>query len=101
MYLPYGQICKNMQQQLVPLYGSNWEVGNHNLDFEVGHSKIREFEDILRSFSDMKDSLKFSLEQQWKAEQMQREQIAAVAHDLKNTIDDHQGQCGFNQRNRA
>ena len=81
-----ARFAKNMQQQLVPLYEATAEVGNHSLDFEVGHSKIREFEDILRSFSDMKDSLKFSLEQQWKAEQMQREQIAAVAHDLKTPL---------------
>ena len=81
-----ARFAKNMQQQLVPLYEATAEVGNHNLDFEVGHSKIREFEDILRSFSDMKNSLKFSLEQQWKAEQMQREQIAAVAHDLKTPL---------------
>lgn len=86
-----ARFAKNMRQQLVPLYEATSEVGNHNLDFEVGHSKIREFEDILRSFSDMKDSLKFSLEQQWKAEQMQREQIAALAHDLKTPLTIIQG----------
>ena len=40
-------------------------VAKQNLDFEVGHSNIKEFEDVLLSFSRMKESLKASLEQQW------------------------------------
>ena len=39
----------------------------------------------------MKESLKASLEQQWKAEQMQKEQIAALAHDLKTPLTVIQG----------
>ena len=42
---------------------------------------IKEFEDVLISFSHMKESLKASLEQQWKSEQMQKEQIAALARN--------------------
>ena len=61
------------------------------MDFEIGHSKIKEFEDIMVSFSDMKDNLKISLERQWKAEQVQKEQIAALAHDLKTPLTVIQG----------
>ena len=57
----------------------------------MGHSKIREFEDALCSFSNMKDNLKISLEKQWHAEQLQREQIAALAHDLKTPLTVIQG----------
>ena len=39
----------------------------------------------------MKDSLKRSLEQQWKAERAQKEQIAALAHDLKTPLTIMQG----------
>ena len=39
----------------------------------------------------MKESLKASLEQQWKAEQTQKEQIAALAHDLKTPLTVIQG----------
>ena len=46
---------------------------------------------VLISFSRMKESLKASLEQQWKAEQMQKEQIAALAHDLKTPLTVIQG----------
>ncbi len=39
----------------------------------------------------MKDHLKISLERQWKTEQTQKEQIAALAHDLKTPLTVIQG----------
>ena len=39
----------------------------------------------------MKENLKSSLEKQWSAEQLQREQIAALAHDLKTPLTVIQG----------
>lgn len=86
-----ARFAKNMRMQLSPLFEATEQVAGQNLDFEVGHSKIKEFEDVLRSFSDMKDNLKSSLEKQWKAEQQQREQIAALAHDLKTPLTVIQG----------
>lgn len=85
------RFAKKLQLQLVPLFEATSEVAKQNLDFEVGHSNIKEFEDVLISFSHMKESLKASLEQQWKAEQMQKEQIAALAHDLKTPLTVIQG----------
>lgn len=86
-----ARFAKNLRLQLVPLFEATSEISKQNLDFDVGHSKIKEFEDVLLSFCNMKDSLKTSLEQQWKAEQMQREQIAALAHDLKTPLTVIQG----------
>lgn len=86
-----ARFAKNMRLQLAPLFDATSEVAKQNLDFEVGHSKIKEFEDVLLSFSNMKNSLKYSLEKQWKAEQVQREQIAALAHDLKTPLTIIQG----------
>ena len=85
------KFAKKLRLQLVPLFEATSEVAKQNLDFEVGHSNIKEFEDVLISFSHMKESLKDSLEQQWKAEQMQKEQIAALAHDLKTPLTVIQG----------
>ena len=85
------RFAKKLRLQLVPLFEATSEVTKQNLDFEVGHSNIKEFEDVLISFSHMKESLKASLEQQWKAEQMQKEQIAALAHDLKTPLTVIQG----------
>lgn len=86
-----ARFAKNLRTQLTPLFEATSEVAQQNLDFEIGHSKIKEFEDVLVSFSDMKDNLKTSLEQQWKTEQMQKEQIAALAHDLKTPLTIIQG----------
>ena len=86
-----AKFAKNLRLQLSPLFQATTQVAQQNLDFEVGRSKIKEFDDVLQSFSDMKDNLKSSLEQQWKAEQLQREQIAALAHDLKTPLTVIQG----------
>lgn len=83
--------ARKLRLQLVPLFEATSEVAKQNLDFEVGHSNIKEFEDVLISFSHMKENLKASLEQQWKAGQMQKEQIAALAHDLKTPLTVIQG----------
>ena len=85
------RFAKKLRLQLEPLFEATSEVAKQNLDFEIGHSTIKEFEDVLVSFSCMKESLKTSLEQQWKAEQMQKEQIAALAHDLKTPLTVIQG----------
>ena len=86
-----AQFAKYMRTQLFPLFEATEKVAEQNLDFEVGHSKIKEFEDVLCSFSDMKNNLKSSLEKQWSAEQLQKEQIAALAHDLKTPLTVIQG----------
>lgn len=85
------RFVRNLRLQLTPLFEATSEVAKQNLDFEVGHSKIKEFEEVLVSFNHMKDSLRISLEQHWKAEQMQREQMAALAHDLKTPLTVIQG----------
>ena len=86
-----AKFAKNMRTQLSPLFEATRQVAEQNLGFEVGHSKIKEFEDVLCSFANMKDNLKISLERQWKTEQTQKEQIAALAHDLKTPLTVIQG----------
>ncbi len=52
----------------------------------------------LHLFPDMKDNLKISLERQWKTEQTQKEQIAALAHDLKTPLTVIQGNADYSQK---
>lgn len=85
------RFAKNLRLQLLPFFEATSQIAEQNLDFEVGHSKIKEFEHALVSFSNMKEKLKYALEQQWKTEQLQREQIAALAHDLKTPLTVIQG----------
>lgn len=82
---------RKLKIQLSPLIMATEQIQKQNLDFEVESSEISEYNAVLNSISEMKDSLKLSLEQQWKAEQSQREQIAALAHDLKTPLTVIQG----------
>lgn len=85
------KFAKNLRSQLTPLFEATVQIAEQNLDFEVGHSTIKEFEDVLISFADMKENLKCSLQKQWNAEQQQKQQIAALAHDLKTPLTIIQG----------
>lgn len=78
--------AKKVKRQILPLHEAAQQIGNQNLDFDIGHSHIRELNDVLHSFGKMKEELKSSLEKQWKEEQERREQIAALAHDLKTPL---------------
>ena len=78
--------ARKVKRQILPLHKATQQIGNQNLDFDIGHSHIRELNDVLLSFGEMKEELKGSLEKQWKEEQEQREQIAALAHDLKTPL---------------
>lgn len=78
--------AKKITRQIDPLQEAAGQISNQNLDFDVGHSYIKELDTVLLSLKDMKEELKKSLEKQWKEEQEQREQIAALAHDLKTPL---------------
>lgn len=45
-----ARFAKNLRTQLTPLFEATAEVSKQNLDFEVGHANIKEFEDVLASF---------------------------------------------------
>lgn len=83
--------AKMLSKELSPIFKATKEIENQNLDFKMEHSKIKEFENVLLSLDDMRNSLKTSLEKQWRAEENQREQIASLAHDLKTPLTVMQG----------
>lgn len=78
--------AKNLKAHLIPLMQATKKIKEQDLNFYIGTSKIKEFNDILLSISDMKDELKESLEKQWNLEQAKREQISALAHDIKTPL---------------
>lgn len=83
--------ARELRKELTPILEATKEIENHNLDFAIRHSRILEFENVVSSFDSMRNSLKESLEQQWRSEQAQREQIASLAHDLKTPLTVMQG----------
>ena len=84
--------ARELRKELTPILEATKEIENHNLDFAIRHSRILEFENVVSSFDSMRNSLKESLEQQWRSEQAQREQIASLAHDLKTPLTIMQGE---------
>lgn len=83
--------AKKLRKELTPILEATKEIENQNLDFTIRHSKILEFENVISSFDSMRNSLKESLEKQWRSEKLQKEQIASLAHDLKNPLTVVQG----------
>ena len=59
---------------------------NQDLDFEVKNSDVKEFNEVLISISNMKIALKESLMMQWHMEKEKKNQICALAHDIKTPI---------------
>lgn len=75
-----------LSRKMAPLADAARRIEERDLDFEVGTSGVREIDDVLGAMDEMRASLKDSLEAQWRSEQAQREQIAALAHDLKTPL---------------
>lgn len=78
--------AKNLNKHLRPLLEATEKIKQQDLDFDIKYSGIKEFNDVLLSISDMKIELKKSLKQQWNLEGAKKEQISALAHDLKTPL---------------
>ena len=78
--------AKSLNRRLGVLLSATNNIKDKNLDFIVTYSEIKEFDDVIFSLSEMKSELKRSLEQQWNLEQTKKEQISALAHDLKTPL---------------
>lgn len=73
-------------RKMQPLVDAASSIGRQELDFTVGTSNVRQINDILGAMENMRASLAASLEAQWRAEEAQRTQVAALAHDLKTPL---------------
>ncbi|BAK45296.1 cell wall metabolism sensor histidine kinase WalK [Eggerthella sp. YY7918] len=73
-------------RKMRPLTEAAQRIEGHDLDFSVERSGVREIDDVLGAMDEMRASLKESLETQWRSEQERREQVAALAHDLKTPL---------------
>ena len=75
-----------IRRKMEPLLDATAHIERQELDFTVDASNVRQVNDVLAAMEGMRASLKGSLEAQWRAEAAQREQIAALAHDLKTPL---------------
>ncbi|MGG2085065.1 sensor histidine kinase [Lysinibacillus pakistanensis] len=77
---------RKLKKKMFSLQEAIEKIQNQNLDFSINPTGIREIDDISISLEQMKRALNNSLKQQWELEQARREQISALAHDLKTPL---------------
>lgn len=78
--------ARTLARKMDPLVRAAEAVGRQDLDAPVGGSDVAEIDDVLRAMEGMRTSLKGSIEAQREAERKSREQVAALAHDLKTPL---------------
>lgn len=84
--LTAARFSRSMRKKMEPLIAAADRIQNQELEFAVGKGDIREINTILKAMEDMRAALKRSLEEQWQLEQQKKEQISALAHDLKTPL---------------
>ena len=83
------------------------DIGRQDLDASLPRSNVLEINRVLGSFDRMRATLKESLEKTWTAQESQRRQVAALAHDLKTPLTimrgnaDLLGETGLSQEQQS
>ncbi|WP_150540819.1 histidine kinase dimerization/phospho-acceptor domain-containing protein, partial [Clostridium perfringens] len=62
------------------------KVASQELEFEIPHAGIREYDQALDAMEHMRKALYTSLSLQWSAKQERESEIEALAHDLKTPL---------------
>lgn len=81
--LHFGYVLK---KKLNALISAADHIQHEELDFIPEKGNIKEINMVLSSMDNMRHALKLSLESQWSMEQSRKEQISALAHDLKTPL---------------
>lgn len=81
-----NRFAKRVNSELKALLITTEKIQEQNLDFNVGNSNIEEIGMVLKGIDKMKNSLKIALEEQWLLEKQKREQVSALAHDIKTPL---------------
>ena len=71
---------------LSPITRAVKHIQDNDLNFTVGTSTITEFDDVLVSFTELKESLRGALEERWQSEENHRSQLTALVHDVKTPL---------------
>ena len=80
-------LSRQLQGRLAMLDLASAQITAQQLDQPIEtRAGIREFDESLQCMDDMRVALRQSLTQQWRAQQQRRQQIAALAHDIKTPL---------------
>lgn len=77
---------KMLTRKMRGLQNATDKIQHQDLEFVVESSGVVEIDGVLSSIDKMKEALKTSLKNEWKLEQERREQISALAHDVKTPL---------------
>ncbi|WP_231503684.1 sensor histidine kinase [Paenibacillus sp. 1-18] len=77
---------RKLAHKMSGLQQATQQIQAQDLDFSIKLSGVMEIDQVLHSMDKMKETLKTSLQKQWNLEKSRREQIAALAHDVKTPL---------------
>lgn len=77
---------RRLTGKMAGLQEATENIRRENLEFTVKPSGILEIDEMLGSLDRMKGALQTSLKRQWELERSRREQISALAHDIKTPL---------------
>jgi len=77
---------KRLKKEMKILKDITENIQMKNLEFKVKYSNIVEINDVINALDKMKTELNDSLTKQWDMEETRKEQIGALAHDIKTPL---------------
>ncbi|MGQ3478703.1 sensor histidine kinase [Paenibacillus sp. TY11] len=77
---------RKLTRKMSGLQQATQQIQAQDLDFSIKLSGVLEIDQVLHSMDKMKETLKTSLQKQWNLERARREQISALAHDVKTPL---------------
>lgn len=78
--------ARRLRGELSKLAAAAEQIGRQTLDFETEKTSLLEFNQIMDSLEQLRMGLKQSLGRQWAMEQQKKEQLSALAHDIKTPL---------------
>lgn len=86
VFLLASSFGKDITNKLRSLQHATEKIQKQDLNFSIESSGIYEIDHVLHSIDKMKEALKSSLQDQWELEDARRDQVSALAHDIKTPI---------------
>lgn len=81
-----GKFSRKLKKQLACLTEATARISENDLEFAAETSEIREVDEVMASLEKMKEALKVSLKTQWDTEQLKKQQLSALTHDIKTPL---------------
>lgn len=102
------KLSKQMETPFRSLMEGAKKIQHHDLDFQLVEFKtVKELQELVNAFEEMRIALKESLLRQWQIEEERKEMVAAIAHDLRTPLTIIHGHAeglierGINDQERA